>query len=277
MAPMRSSTDKPAVAGPPAFVPLEDETDPRRRLLLAAMQVFAHQGYERATTREICQLAGANVAAIHYHFGDKAGLYRETIRFPIAEWAATTTRFENPSLSLRDGLVAFFHAQLEPLLTDEVFDPFCALIAREMADPSGVLGHTLAESIEPHHRALEQMLRRHIGSARVDADIELLAMALVGMATHFTMARQVVDAVRPRLLHPRSNVERAIARLADWGVVLVESERARRGSAKPARLAKGAKAAKTAQPAKPARPVMSGKPAKLTKPTKPKHTPGRRP
>jgi TetR/AcrR family transcriptional regulator, regulator of cefoperazone and chloramphenicol sensitivity len=210
---------------------LAGETDPRRRLLLAAIEVFARQGYERATTREICQLAGANVAAIHYHFGDKAELYRETIRFPITQFVATSSRFEQPDLSLADALEAFFRAQLEPLLNGDDFDPLCALLAREMADPSGVLGNTLAEAIEPHQRALEQLLRRHVGAARVDADIELLAMALVGMGAHFTMARDLIDAMRPKLLSPKASVERAIERLTDWSVAMVEREQRRRADA----------------------------------------------
>src|ERR1700760_4697567 len=57
----------------------------RQRLLEVAGAVFAEQGFKNATVREICKRADANVAAINYHFGDKQGLYSETLRYWIRE------------------------------------------------------------------------------------------------------------------------------------------------------------------------------------------------
>lgn len=49
----------------------------RRRLLSAGLRIFAEKGYERAGIREICALAGSNLAAVNYYFGGKARFYRE--------------------------------------------------------------------------------------------------------------------------------------------------------------------------------------------------------
>jgi AcrR family transcriptional regulator len=59
--------------------PSQDET--RRQLLEAAGEVFAEAGFRNATVREICRRAGANIAAINYHFGDKEKLYTEVLRY----------------------------------------------------------------------------------------------------------------------------------------------------------------------------------------------------
>ena len=52
----------------------------RQRLLEAAAEVFAAEGFHTATVRQICARAKANVAAIHYHFGSKEELYLELLR-----------------------------------------------------------------------------------------------------------------------------------------------------------------------------------------------------
>src|ERR1700682_3996592 len=52
----------------------------REKLLEVAGKVFAERGYQAATIREICVRAGANVAAVNYHFGDKLGLYTEILQ-----------------------------------------------------------------------------------------------------------------------------------------------------------------------------------------------------
>src|SRR5947209_10253431 len=47
----------------------------KTRLLEAAGAEFAEKGFDVARIRSICQRAGANVAAVNYHFGDKEQLY----------------------------------------------------------------------------------------------------------------------------------------------------------------------------------------------------------
>src|SRR5262252_7045142 len=51
----------------------------KARLLDAAGEEFAEKGYDAATVRSICARAGANVAAVNYHFGDKEQLYTHAV------------------------------------------------------------------------------------------------------------------------------------------------------------------------------------------------------
>ncbi len=51
----------------------------RAKLIEAALEVFGERGYHHATIQQIVRCAGTNVAAINYHFGDKAQFYREAV------------------------------------------------------------------------------------------------------------------------------------------------------------------------------------------------------
>src|SRR5437868_9603164 len=51
----------------------------RAHLLNTAGQVFAELGYIGTASKEICRRAGANIAAVNYHFGSKDGLYEAVL------------------------------------------------------------------------------------------------------------------------------------------------------------------------------------------------------
>jgi AcrR family transcriptional regulator len=80
MAPARKTAktakSRPAAQRAPArAVVREDGEQTRQQLLEVAGRVFADRGYMNATSKEICELANANIAAVNYHFGGKDGLY----------------------------------------------------------------------------------------------------------------------------------------------------------------------------------------------------------
>jgi AcrR family transcriptional regulator len=58
----------------------------RVALLLAAMEEFAAHGVSGTTVRQITAAAGArNPSALHYHFGNKAGLLNQLVAF-VQDW-----------------------------------------------------------------------------------------------------------------------------------------------------------------------------------------------
>ena len=59
--------------------PAKGKAATQERILVAATELFIDRGYERSTTAEIAKRAGVNRATVFWHFGDKAGLFRETL------------------------------------------------------------------------------------------------------------------------------------------------------------------------------------------------------
>src|SRR5687768_3719360 len=84
----------------------------RERIIDAAGEIFAQRGFDSTTVRDICQAAGANVAAVNYYFGDKQRLYVEAVvrahrwrmqRAQLPEWSAET----KPHEKLTDFITTF--------------------------------------------------------------------------------------------------------------------------------------------------------------------------
>src|SRR4051812_47166466 len=111
----------------------------RERLLEAAADVFASDGYRNARIQTICRRAGANIAAAHYHFGDKEGLYAAVFEF--AEERATREHppDDPPAGSPQQRLRAHITSFLPRLLDSDRPAWFARLLAREMIDPTPAL------------------------------------------------------------------------------------------------------------------------------------------
>jgi AcrR family transcriptional regulator len=201
----------------------------RTRLLCEASRIFAEKGFAKASTREICVAAGLNVAAIHYHFGDKEGLYRSVLLGPIQGLASQLAGFDDPGLTLAESLHRllgpFVGADVPPAVADEGV----RLYLREMIEPTPVFTAAIAQHIGPVHERIARLLARHIGLAEPDDDVHRLVFGLIAMAHDYCMSREFMRAVAPRLLDGPDALPRARDRLLEWGVALVAHERQRRG------------------------------------------------
>ena len=57
----------------------EDGRATREKLLDCAEILTAKKGFASVTSKEICQMAGTNLAAVNYHFGSRDSLYEEML------------------------------------------------------------------------------------------------------------------------------------------------------------------------------------------------------
>jgi TetR/AcrR family transcriptional regulator, regulator of cefoperazone and chloramphenicol sensitivity len=200
----------------------------RTRLLSEASRIFSEKGFAKASTREICLAAGLNAAAIHYHFGDKDGLYQAVLLGPIQGMAAQLAGFDDPALPLDESLrrlLGPFVGADGPATAQA--DDGVRLFLREMIEPTPLFAAAVGQHIGPVHERIARLLARHIGLAEPDEDVHRLVFGLIAMAHDYCMSREFMRAVAPRLLDGADALERARERLVDWGVALVAHERQR--------------------------------------------------
>ncbi|MFC4467780.1 TetR/AcrR family transcriptional regulator [Streptomyces xiangluensis] len=104
----------------------------RDRLLDAAERLFAEHGFAATSLRTLTEAAGANVAAVNYHFGSKEGLLRA-----VAERAMASVNAER--LRLLEDLRASGHKPT----AEELVRAFVATGA-SIVERSGERGPTIA-------------------------------------------------------------------------------------------------------------------------------------
>lgn len=116
-------------------------TATRESLLDAAESLFSEHGIQAASLRAITQRAGANLAAVHYHFGSKQGLVRAVFQRRLEplnrERLALLSACERDGGGTVEGVMRAFVA---PLLRMVREDPdrggaFARLMGRAFAEP----------------------------------------------------------------------------------------------------------------------------------------------
>src|SRR5258708_29619419 len=98
--------------------PEVSEEKTRDKILSAAGEVFAEQGFEGATIRAITERAGVNVAVVNYHFRDKAELYTRIVLDACSAHAAWRDAMaeapDSPEERLRSLIYHFLEYLLDP-------------------------------------------------------------------------------------------------------------------------------------------------------------------
>ena len=144
-------------------VPRQDSVKTRKGLLAAAGRIFAEKGYRDATIAEICETAGANIAAVNYHFGDKETLYREAWRQSFRDSIDRHppdggVPADAPAEQRLRGQI---RALLERICDDENRE--FGISHKEVANPTGLLEEVMREEWEPLRSRVEAVISEVLG------------------------------------------------------------------------------------------------------------------
>ena len=137
------------------MISTETQTEPvdtRESLLDAAEGLFAEHGIQASSLRMITQRAGANLAAVHYHFGSKEGLVRAVFSRRIKPLNEERLRLLDAcDLEAEDAVEQVLSAYLAPLLRRRAREgdgqtcSFARLMGRAFAEPSGEVQAVIME------------------------------------------------------------------------------------------------------------------------------------
>jgi AcrR family transcriptional regulator len=202
----------------------------KQRLLEVAGAVFAEHGFKNATVREICKHAGANVAAINYHFGDKQGLYSATLRYWIRESLAKYP----PNLGVDESATPEqkLHAYVRSFFW-RIFDEgrpswYGKLMAREMIDPTHALDECAQETMKPITERLESIIRELVPTT-TDEQVRHYTCSVIGQICFYHHSRPALDKVFPGQSYTPDEIEKLAQHVTDFSLAGISDLAAKGG------------------------------------------------
>jgi len=164
--------------------------DIQQRLLEAARLTFAEKGYHHGTVAEICERAGANIAAVNYYFRSKDNLYVEAWRQTFArsvskhppDGGAPATA--PPEDRLRGRIRAIVERIADP--KSHEFD----IVHKEFANPTGLLSEAMIQAIEPIQRGMTAVVQELLGPSVSSQQVMLCEKSIMTQCIHFLMSER---------------------------------------------------------------------------------------
>jgi AcrR family transcriptional regulator len=186
----------------------------RERIIRAAGEVFGRHGFDGTTIRQITKRAGVNVAAVNYHFRDKAELYLRVLREAkcLAGELAATALPGTPQERLRGLIFAFVRGLLNPNRP-----PWhVQVITQEMMRPTPALDTLVREMTEPICRQLRGLVAAAAVTSIPTAQLDLLTASILGQCLFYVRSRPMIERLMPELSRGADRVDRIAEHIATF-------------------------------------------------------------
>jgi AcrR family transcriptional regulator len=208
--------------------PAETHDPTRHKIMDAAGEIFAEQGFQAATVREICARAGVNIAAINYYFGDKAALYVEVLRLSTCAADAQIAQApENPNRTPEEALREMIQGMCRRMIPSERPSWAFRLMAHEMARPTPALDRVVEEVIRPSYQRLRNVLGAMLSLPPDHQTTRMCAHSVMSQIIHYFSSRPVISKVWPELQMTPEQVEMLADHISAFSICSVK-ELARR-------------------------------------------------
>ena len=162
----------------------QDGDETKTLLVECAGRLIAAQGYDKTTSKSICEAARANMAAINYHFGGRDGLYIAVLeevhrRLMNVDRLTELEASDIPAEEKINRLIGMFIAGA---FGSEGWET--KVWARELISPSPFIGRILSEKAAPKLHAARRIFAEYTG---LPADDPRLYCAIMSTMAPFLL------------------------------------------------------------------------------------------
>lgn len=201
----------------------------RARLIDAAGEMFAELGFHHTTVRQICQRAGANIAAVNYHFRDKTGLYTEVVRQSMraARLDAVRAAFDQ-KLPAEEILRAVIRARLESLRSLDLGDWHFRIFAHELAKPTPAMNVVVNEAIRPLYSRMCTLLGSILRLPPDNEKTRLCTHSIIGQILFYAFARPVISRLAPEMKLSGTQIDLLADHITEFSLAYLRQASAKR-------------------------------------------------
>jgi AcrR family transcriptional regulator len=199
---------------------MTEELATREKIIKIARNLFAVNGFDGTSVRDIATSAEVNVAAISYHFHSKDGLYKEVLKtcFNDASFEIRNI-FEQNNVSTPEFAVLLFKHFI--IKRDDLLSTFKMFMSENVPHPEEF--ETDDAMIGPPGGAvLMEALKKDIKKELSDEDLLWAVTTIFNNIIHSAIAQVCCISKRPQLqeIHSQARVEARLRRLVN--VVLTD-------------------------------------------------------
>ena len=167
--------------------------DTRQRLVDAAGTIFAEKGYEAASVRDICTAAGANLAAVNYHFGGKRELYVTAVRHAQCCRQEDVPFPEYPAdMPAANRLREFIGTMFERMLSTNRPRWHLEIMLRELARPTEACAAVVDDYIRPMADALRSILNDLLPANLSEEQRWMIGFSTVGQVLFYYVHQPII-------------------------------------------------------------------------------------
>ena len=167
----------------------------RRRIVAAALEVFAEEGFAQASTRRIAAAAGVNPPALQYYFDSKEGLHRacadQIIQHvlarldPVLSDGRMAAESKDPDRAL-EAVCALVDVVADLSLTFEASPVWKRFTARAREDdPGGAYPRIKAAISQPMHALAQSLVALAIGACEEEEVVRLRTFLILSQLSTF--------------------------------------------------------------------------------------------
>jgi AcrR family transcriptional regulator len=168
----------------------EIKSDKREDILDVAERLFAEQGFEAVSVREISKAADINIAMVSYYFGSKEKLYEDVINRKLISTELIRNKILEKA-SPKEALFAFIDFFVDRFMENRQFHN---LIFRELAlQQRKKMPEFITEKLYRNFSTISEVINKGIEAKEFKSvDADMTVMTIIGIIKTYTTSTPIV-------------------------------------------------------------------------------------